>query len=31
MAKKSLDEIARQLESKIQSDLQKQQELERII
>lgn len=31
MAKKSLDEIARQLESKIQSDLHKQQELERII
>ena len=31
MAKKSLDEIVKQLESKIQSDLHKQQELERII
>ena len=31
MAKKSLDEIVKQLESKIQSDLNKQQEIERII
>ncbi len=31
MAKKSLDEIARQLESKIQSDVNKKQELERVI